>query len=264
MHAQLADLPLTIAALLIIVLIPALAILGLVYLRQRLGFEALVVNNEVAGFKYATMGVAYAVLTTFLLVSVWERFEQAEDAVQDEATALISLYRLAETLPPADFASVRRELIGYLEHVIAVEVPAMQGARDTGFSEGARITDAIGRSILQMPDLRAVPEPVLDHLLTSYLQIIDARRVRIAAADGALPSVLWWMVVVGGLICVGFTAFFASPNVVAQSIMTGLLSVIIMSLVFSTVMINHPYVGDIVVAFDPYAEARAIIGADPG
>ena len=264
MHSQLADLPLIIAAFLIVFLVPALAILGLLLLRRHIGFEALVVNNEVAGFKYATLGVAYAVLVTFLLVSVWEKFEQAQDAVEREATALIGLYRMAETLPEADFASVRTELSGYLDQVIESEIPAMQAGHTTNFAEGAQAIDSVGRSVLQMPSLDLIPEAVLDHLLTGYLELIDARRVRIAAADGALPPVLWWMVVIGGFIAVSFTFFFASPNVIAQSAMTGMLSAVIMSLVFSTVMINHPYVGDIIVSFSPYEDAQSILAAAPG
>ena len=261
MDTQLADLPVVLAALLIIVLIPVLAIVGLVVLRQRVGFEALVVNNEVAGFKYATLGVAYAVLATFLMVSVWQKFEEAQAAVDREATALFGLFHLAETLPPAEFDEIRGLLFDYLDQVIDAEIPRMQTG-GTDYGDGARALDALGRAVLQTAALSEVPTPILDNLITAYVDTIDARSARILAAQGALPEILWWFVVIGGLICVGFTFFFASQNIVAQAAMTGLLSVVIMSLVFTTVMMNRPFVGDITVELNGYEDTRSMIADD--
>lgn len=262
MHAGLADLPVILAAMLMILLIPALAIAGLFLLRRHIGFEALVVNNEVAGFKYATMGVAYAVLATFVLVSVWEKYEEAEAAVAAEATAMVKLFRLAETLPAGDESRLQGALGDYLNHVIAVESPQMREGR-TSHEEGARLLDALGQPVFAVASVEAVPPPVLDNLLAAYADVIDARRARIDAADGSLPDILWWLVVLGGLITIGFTFFFASPNILAQAAMTGLLGIIIMSLVFTTVMMNHPFVGDIAVGLGAYEEVRQLMAADP-
>lgn len=262
MHAGLADLPVILAAVLMILLIPALAIAGLLLLRRHIGFEALVVNNEVAGFKYATLGVAYAVLTTFVLVSVWEKFEEAEAAVAAEATAMVNLFRLAEVLPAEHEDRIRGALGGYLHHVIAEESPQMRRG-GSAFEEGARLLDALAQPIFATTTMEAVPAPVLDNLLSAYADLIQARRARIDAADGSLPDILWWLVVVGGLITVGFTVFFASPNILAQATMTGLLGAVIMSLVFSTVMLNHPFIGDIAVDLTRYEEIRQLMAADP-
>ena len=258
MHTQLADLPVILAGLLIVVLIPILAMLCLVLLRRRVGFEVLVVNNEVAGFKYATLGVAYAVLATFLMVSVWEKFEQAEDAVNQEATALMGLFHLAETLPAADFILIERLIDSYLNQVFEVEVPMMRhGGGD--YRDGDLALENLGRTVLDTVSSSELPDPILDGLIEAYVDIIQARRERVVAAQGTLPEVLWWLVVVGGLITVGFTFFFASQNVVAQAAMTGLLSIVIMSLVFVTVMMNHPFVGDIAIDLSPYDDVVRMV-----
>ena len=263
MHTQLADLPAMIAALLLIILIPALAILCLVLLRRRIGFEALVVNNEVAGFKYATLGVAYAVLATFLMVSVWERFEDAQSAIDDETMALSVLFHMSRSLPPAEAAEIQGLAAAYLDRVLDVEVPRLQ-AGGADYTDGNDAVDALGAAVLQAAAVADVPAPVLDRLLAAYVDVIDARIARVSAADGSLPPILWWFVVIGGLICVGFTFFFASRNVAAQAAMTGLLGVIIMSLVFSTVMMNHPFVGDIAVDLQPYETLRVAFAQEAG
>ena len=65
------------------------------------------------------------------------------------------------------------------------------------------------------------------------------------------------------MITVGFTLFFASPNIRAQAAMTALLGVVIMSLVLITVMMNHPFVGEISVGVEPLAQARDQISTQP-
>ena len=49
--------------------------IGLMLLfRTRMGAERLALNNEVAGFKFAVVGVFYAVLLAFVVVAVWEDY----------------------------------------------------------------------------------------------------------------------------------------------------------------------------------------------
>lgn len=38
-------------------------------------------HNDVAGFIYAVLGVAYAVLLGLMIIAVWESFEEAHDTV---------------------------------------------------------------------------------------------------------------------------------------------------------------------------------------
>ena len=52
--------------------------------RALFGVERLKLNNEVAGFKFAVVGVFYGVLLAFVVVSVWEDFHTTEAAVRNE------------------------------------------------------------------------------------------------------------------------------------------------------------------------------------
>ena len=63
--------------------------IGLMLLfRTRMGAERLALNNEVAGFKFAVVGVFYAVLLAFVVVAVWEDYHDTETAVRNETKAL--------------------------------------------------------------------------------------------------------------------------------------------------------------------------------
>lgn len=58
---------------------------GTISIRRWIGLERLSSNNEVAGFKFATIGVLYAVLLGFAVIVVWQRFNDAENTVAQEA-----------------------------------------------------------------------------------------------------------------------------------------------------------------------------------
>ena len=74
--------------------------IGLMLLfRTRMGAERLALNNEVAGFKFAVVGVFYAVLLAFVVVAVWEDYHDTETAVRNEAKALVDLHQASYALP---------------------------------------------------------------------------------------------------------------------------------------------------------------------
>ena len=68
----LTSLPLWLSAVILIVPTTLLAMAGPFIVRRYVELNQLRTNNEVAGFKFATVGVLYAVLLAFTVVVVWE------------------------------------------------------------------------------------------------------------------------------------------------------------------------------------------------
>src|SRR5262249_58489490 len=60
--------------ILFLFLFTALAMAGPFLVRLRIRLQHLRGNNEVAGFKFAVIGVLYAVLLAFVVIIAWERF----------------------------------------------------------------------------------------------------------------------------------------------------------------------------------------------
>ena len=123
MSRFLASLPIWIAALLIVGLPTTIAMCGPVLIRRRFSLERLTTNNEIAGFKFATVGVIYAVLLGFAVIIVWERFSDAVAAVILEGGAAATLYRLAAPAEPQS-AAMRDALDRYLQAAIARDWPS--------------------------------------------------------------------------------------------------------------------------------------------
>ena len=116
--------PLWILVILLVVVPTVAAICAQMLIRRWVGVEGLVKNNEVAGFKFATVGVIYAALLAFAVIVVWEKFSDAESAVAQEAGATASLFRYAEGKEP-EAGALRTALANYLRMAINTEWPAM-------------------------------------------------------------------------------------------------------------------------------------------
>jgi hypothetical protein len=114
--------------------------IGLMLLsRRRFGTTFLSLNNEVAGFKYAVVGVLYAVLLAFVVVAVWEDYRDTETAVRNEAKAVIDLHHLASVLPDPGGSSIRRHLIACAKQVRHSEWTAMAKGRQARAPYGISI-----------------------------------------------------------------------------------------------------------------------------
>ena len=44
----------------------------------------------------------------------------------------------------------------------------------------------------------------------------DNRNERLDSSDGSMPAIFWFVLIVGGLITLGYPAFFGSTNMLAQ------------------------------------------------
>ena len=63
------------------------------------GVERLKLNNEVAGFKFAVVGLFYGVLLAFVVIAVWDEYRNTETAVRNEAKAAVDLHALPSLSP---------------------------------------------------------------------------------------------------------------------------------------------------------------------
>ncbi len=82
-------------------------------------------HNDVAGFIYAVLGVAYAVLLAFI-IAVWEQYQAARDTSDREANELAELYWLAYQLPESEGRQVQELAQSYARVVVEEEWPLME------------------------------------------------------------------------------------------------------------------------------------------
>jgi len=238
MIAYLSTLPIWGSGILLVALPTVLAMCGPVLIRKRIALEKLTTNNEIAGFKFATVGVIYAVLLAFAVIVVWERFSDGESA----AGAAATFYRLNWASTP-DAASARAAMTKYLAIASEQGWAAMERERES--DEATRALNDVYAATTKLAKEGSIPPPLVSAMFQQLDTMTYARRTRLHLSSGIVPPVLWVVLFSGAALTIAFTFFFATENLSAQVMMTGILSVIVLMGLWVIVTIDHPFSGPI-------------------
>jgi hypothetical protein len=229
-------------AILLVVFATLLAMSAPVLIRRRVGLSRLRTNNEVAGFKFATVGVLYAVLLAFAVIVVWEKFNDAENAVAQEAGAAVTIYRLANGLGEPGTV-VRIGLTSYIKSLVGDDWPAMeQGGASLASTHSL---NGVYAAVLAYSPSNPRDVAVLAETLRQLDALTQARRARLVLAAGIVPEIVWLVLLGGAFLTIGFTLFFGTENLPAQAMMTGILSVLIFSGLLIIIVVDHPFAGTV-------------------
>jgi hypothetical protein len=246
--------PAPLLALLFVVVIVGAALVGVWLVRRHTEFESFEAHKDVAGFLIAVVGALYSVLLAFVVVSVWETFEDAARVAQREADVLVSLYRDAEAFPD-DGADLRASIRGYADSVVDDEWSSMaEGQREAAETDVALNEMFDGYRAV---DPRGPTEEVFLHNAVERLDdVTDARRERVAASAEQLPRPLWNVLLAGCVITLGFSLLFPVRAVRVQAVMVGALAAMTALMLFLVVSLDLPFTGDL--AVEPAAMHEAI------
>jgi Protein of unknown function (DUF4239) len=262
MISFLTSLPLWLSGLLLVGLTTIVAMMGPVLVRRYVPLERLAANNEVAGFKFAVVGVLYAVLLAFAVIVVWERFAEAESNVAKEAGAAATIYRLSQGISGEPGNTIRTALSSYLKVTISDDWPAME--RGHASQSAREALDAVYKSVLSFDAPERRDTALVTQTLHELDTITEMRRARLAAAEGLVPGVLWPVLFCGAVVTIAYTFFFGTENLRAQALMTGMLAAIIFSGLLTAIVIDRPFAGVVKVPPDPLAEVLRDFGPAPG
>jgi hypothetical protein len=245
----LASLPVWQCALLVVGLTTAGSMILTILVRRIVGFERLVSNNEVAGFKFAVVGVVYAVLLGFAVITVWEKFKASQEAVTSEAAAAGAIYRLTGGLEITERPAIQSAIRRYLSMVVTREANTMSvGQADVSTTLAL---NSLYRATLAAKPIDVEDSDVFQAMLTELRSLAEARRERLELSHGAVPNIMWYVLFGGAVLNIAFALFFGTKNVMAQVIMAGMLSAVIFMALFVIININFPFTGDVKVALEP-------------
>jgi Protein of unknown function (DUF4239) len=242
-----------------------LALAGLYLVRRSVELSTLEAHTDVAGFIIAVIGVIYAVLLAFVVVFVWQDFEEGRIAAEQEANEWATFYRLAGGLPAGTSRRITTEAETYMRVVVEEEWETM--SRGAASFHAQRLLDEVWQAVKEVDPRTRREEALYSEMLSRLDEISDARRKRLLASHHGVPHLLWAVLVGGAVITVGFTYFFGVKNVRAQALMTAALASIISLNLFLIRAFDYPFTGDLRVtplAFERVLELFQRLEKAPG
>jgi hypothetical protein len=178
-----------------------------------------------------------------------------EKAVSGEANAVGNLFRVTAGLEPASRMRLRREIAGYVQLVIGTEWPATQHARAS--PETWRAMDHLADDVYTFVPSTPAEERVYPQLVGELEEVLDARRERLYLGQQGVGAVTWAIILLGGMITIGFAAFFRMGSVRAHLLLTSLAAAMFGLMLFLLLAMDHPLWGRVSIDPGPFRELEA-------
>ncbi len=243
------SMPEALTEMLIIAAVIALFVGGHAIVQRTLKPEFLRRHNDVAGYLFSAVGVLYAVVLGFVVVVVWQKYDDTVANVENEVAALADAYHATDGFPEPARTIVRSTLYEYVDHVISVEWPALTNDKPVPES-GTVLLEKASYETDSFAPATARESNAQQAAMTQMSRLFDARRQRLIHAAPLVPDVLWAALVIGALAMVTFCYLFGVENRPAQLVMTALL-VGLMAILFAVIAeFAGPFSGSVSISDD--------------
>lgn len=235
---------------------------ALAVVRRFVPADRLEPHNDVSGFIFAVIGAVYAILLAFVVVGVWERYDDERRTVEVEAAHVLTLYRVTSFIEGADV--IKPAIHRYAQLVVSDDWPAMA---DGGLAPST--DQALHEVAVEAGKVPAIGEGSgwAALFIDDLHELRVARVERDAAAGSALPGVLWLAIILGGLITVGYSAVYGSRDRLLHGLVTAALAAIVGLSIGVVVVLDSSYRGDSAVSAEPFVHAVELMDAmadEPG
>jgi hypothetical protein len=198
-------------------------------------------HNEIVGWQLSVIGTTYAVILGFMLFNVWSNFRAADINADQEANALVNLYRLSEALPDSARKKIQEDARRYAQIMIDEEWPDM--AHRTLSSAGTAITQELWETVVTAGKDPAVQGPDFTQALTELSTMTQHRRVRHLESDFRIPGLLWTVLLAGGLITLVSSCLLSAENLRLHFVLVVCMSLVLGITLIAIAEVDQPFRG---------------------
>jgi hypothetical protein len=203
-------------------------------------------SNDFTGAVVAVIGTTYAVILAFTLAGVWAMFAQAQANEEQEANALVNVFRIASQMKDPNAKPIQELCVRYADNALQREWPAMEEEQIP--PEGGQIVNQLWK-LAGESQAHAQPDAIAAYQLMEELRgLTQYRRIRAMQCREGLPGILWTVLVAGGIITVASSCFFGVPNFRFHLLQVLVLSFLIALVLVAIADIDQPYQGVVKVA----------------
>jgi protein-S-isoprenylcysteine O-methyltransferase Ste14 len=235
-----------------------MAVVGLLLVQRLVPPERREEHNDVAGFIYAVLGVAYAVVLAFMLIAVWQDYNTAQTNVESEANELAGVYFLASRLPESERTHVQDLARMYARVVVEQEWPMMEQGQTSPRADS--LLRQLRFELLEFDPHTRGEQVLYERGLTDLHNAVDARSSRLLQVREGIPNLLWVVLVVGGVITVSFTYLFGLKSNVAHALIVAALTLLICAILFTIGEFDYPFSGVVEIRPEAFREALRSFG----
>ncbi|HEY6374360.1 MAG TPA: DUF4239 domain-containing protein [Edaphobacter sp.] len=201
-------------------------------------------HNDIIGWQLGILGTTYAVILGFMLYTVWTNFGLAELNADSEANAIVNVYRLADGLPAQQREQLRQAARNYVDVVIERDWPEM--ARNNNESlKSSGIHQQLWQILMSVKAAEPTEITAEDHALYELSSVSEHRRIRLLESTSRLPTILWWVLIFGGIVTIVSCCMFGADNAWLHMIQVFAFSLLIALVLLAIADIDRPFQGSV-------------------
>jgi hypothetical protein len=216
-------------------------------------------HNEVMIALFAGASVTYAVLLGFMVVVVWQAYDNAHRVLADEAAGLVTLYRLTYGMDQQEGTKIRKLIRGYTGAVISDEWKTL--SHDSlGSDRTRRNLGDIDRLFAKMPAQAKAEDADVDaEVLKTKSTVIADRNLRLFEVGDPIPWIMWLGAFGGAAIVIIMSCFIDMEHPRPHFLMSGMMAALLGLLLFITIVLSEPFSGPLALSPRQFEQALVIM-----
>ena len=201
-------------------------------------------HNEVTGFLFLAIASFYALLLSFVVLIVWDQYNETHANASKEGSSALGLYRDIKFYP--DTLESKKLMSAYLDFVYNViddEFPNMQKMQSS-----SKTSSAFNTVFHEMESLNP-KNPFQTQLVTEMFRHLNElstfRGLRNSSLETEIPPPIWLPIVLGAIITIFCAMLLDVEHIRLHVSLNAMLGAFIAIFLFIIVLLDHPYTGSL-------------------
>jgi hypothetical protein len=228
----------------------ALKIFNLWYKRARLPFK-----NDTSGIIFGAISLLYSLLVAFVILAVWEDYEDLNRTVDNEINQLSSLVVHGQGMSDPLRRTIDQTVMHYGDYVASKEWNPHEYTEIYGTSA----IPALREMLLKHNPANIAEERMFAILDENLSEVSMLRRERLGHLRSHVPQLIWLILSSGSALMMVFAFFLHVESEKLKRIYLSLLSALVAMSLFIVLMLDHPFNGSTKVSSKPYTELARYI-----
>ena len=212
-------------------------------------------HNDIIGWQLGILGTTYAVMMGFMLYTVWTNYGAAELNADSEANSLLNVYHLADGLPDPQRTELKTIARSYADTVLQRDWPLMALGKNAPLPSRP-LSVRMWRILMSVKGASSVEINAADHALYELSALAEQRQMRRLQSTSHIPTVLWFVLVVGAIVTIMSSCLFGSGSALLHAAQVFAFSMVVALVLIAIGDIDRPFQGGVHVSNDAFRRAQ--------
>ena len=198
-------------------------------------------DSDRASGPFGFVGVGFVILLGFIIALSFGTYDNAATQSEAEGIAVVEQFTAAEAMPLVLRNRAQADLVCYARSVIGPDWEAMKSGGASPVTE--HWITALEQTGIALPAANAQQSDALIAWNEATKERELGRRARLLVAQGEVPTLLWVLLVIAGLMVIGYVLLYADPDegVVAQVAMMASTAALVAASLVAVAVLASPF-----------------------